>query len=611
MFARVAIDSPLPQLDRLFDYEIPAELAVGIGMRVEVPFGQSTKQGFIVDIVATTEWSGRILPLTGVISEYEALKPHIYRLIRAVADRQAASFGDVIGSAVPVRAVRTEKAWLVSGGVLPNVDIPIVPALKVPKLAARMVEPRASRWLDELLSLAGGQLAVGKSAIVAVPDFRDVERVAQRAAELGLGEHLVVYRNGTRVENYEAFLRAGHANPVIVLGSRNAMYTPSDVGGIFVWDDGDQSHTDLSAPYATTREIALIRQQQTDCQLVFLSHSRSTAVQRLVEIGYLAECSDSWPKPSVACTDGGFRVDSAAWLAIRDGLKTGPVLVQVAGKGVAKSLYCKACSERGTCVHCNGPIWIDTQGQTKCRWCNAFANDAHCRVCGGSELRLGKAGVVRTAAEFGKSFPGVPVKESSGDEKGLAISNKPAIVVSTPGAEPTCESGYSAVVILDASDALTRDSLNATEDAVRQWSNAIALLGPNGRAVIGGVAGELGQDLSLWRLAQVAKRELAERAELRFPPTVRMMSATGSTSEITKLRQELAAEQIVEVLGVTGTDDGESRLLARFSYSNGPAVVGLIRGVQLRLSSGQKRFNPRSGRPVRPITFKLDDPQVL
>jgi primosomal protein N' (replication factor Y) len=611
MFARVAIDSPLPQLDRLFDYEIPEDLAVSPGVRVEVPFGQSTKQGFVIELSETTDWTGKVLPLTGVVSEFRALKPHIYDLVRAVADRQAASFGDVVGSAVPVRAVRTEKAWLAGLGHGSSSSLPDLTPIAAPKLAARIVEPRSGLWRDELLLLAAQQLKDGKSAIIAVPDFRDIERVAQRASELGLDNHLVVYRAGTRTENYEAFLRASTESPVIVLGARNAVYAPCEAGGIYVWDDADQSHTDQSAPYATTREIALIRQQQTDCQLVFLSHSRSVAVQRLVEINYLQESTTAWPKPAVACTDGEFRVDGTAWLAIRDGLKKGPVLVQVSGTGVARSLYCKACSERATCAHCNGPIWIDAQGKTKCRWCNAFASDARCRVCAGVEFRFGKAGVVRTAAEFGKSFPGVPVRESSGEVKSLTVSDKPAIVVSTHGAEPVATGGYAAVVILDAADALGRDSLNATEDAVRSWANAIALLQDSGRAVIGGVAGQLGQDLSLWQLAQIAQRELVERTELKFPPTIRMFSATGASAEIAALRAELASDEHIELLGITPVEGGESRLLGRFRYAHGAHVVGLIRGVQLRLSSGQKRFNPRSGRPVRPITFKLDDPQVL
>jgi primosomal protein N' (replication factor Y) len=43
MFARVAIESPLPQLDRLFDYEIPEGIELSAGCRVIVPFGNSSK----------------------------------------------------------------------------------------------------------------------------------------------------------------------------------------------------------------------------------------------------------------------------------------------------------------------------------------------------------------------------------------------------------------------------------------------------------------------------------------------------------------------------------------------------------------------------------------
>ena len=48
------------------------------------------------------------------------------------------------------------------------------------------------------------------------------------------------------------------------------------------------------------------------------------------------------------------------------------------------------------------------------------------------------------------------------------------IVIATPGAEPTVAGGYEAVIVLDANQALSKDSLRASEDAVRNWSNAIA-----------------------------------------------------------------------------------------------------------------------------------------
>ena len=53
-YAKVAIESPLPQLDRLFDYLVPDGLQqqIAIGQRVRVPFGKAGKLlvGFVVEL---------------------------------------------------------------------------------------------------------------------------------------------------------------------------------------------------------------------------------------------------------------------------------------------------------------------------------------------------------------------------------------------------------------------------------------------------------------------------------------------------------------------------------------------------------------------------------
>jgi primosomal protein N' (replication factor Y) (superfamily II helicase) len=612
MFARVAIESPLPQLDRLFDYEIPADMEVVVGCRVNVPFGNSPKSGFVVELSETTDWVGKVAQITEVVSPLAALTPTIYALVRAVADRQASTFGDIIGSAIPVRAVRAEKAWLARTEGTKISTPPELPAPNLAKLSARIVEPRLSRWVDELLASSSKVLLTGKSAIVALPDFRDIALFVSRASHVGLAEHILQYSVEGRTQSYEAFLAAlDHENPRIVVGSRNSLYAPVDAGGIFIWDDGDQSHQDQQSPYATSREIALIRQKLTDCQLTFFSHARSVEVQRLVEIGYLTECSSDFAKPNLSISDGEFRVDSAAWIAIREGLKTGPVLVQVSSVGVAKSLYCKNCSTRAMCAQCHGPLWINPRGETKCRWCNAFAMGASCATCKGTEFRYGKPGATRTVAEFGKSFPGAKVTEVTADQLKVSIDSKPQIVVATPGIEPVAAGGYSAVVILDAQDALARDSLKATEDALRSWANAIALLADSGRAVIVGVLGELATKLPLWQLRELISEEYAERTALSFPPAVRVLSATGTSANVKAVRAELESCKQVQILGESPVENAEVRLLARFSYAAGAEVTGIVRAAQLKLASGQKRYNAKSGRPQRPVTVKLDDPQVL
>ena len=103
--AKVSITSVLPQLDRLFDYQLPLELRQGAapGVRVKVPFGRSKKlqDGFIVELSENTDYPGELGSIVEIVSSVPVLQPEIYRLARAVADRQAATLTEVLRHAIP------------------------------------------------------------------------------------------------------------------------------------------------------------------------------------------------------------------------------------------------------------------------------------------------------------------------------------------------------------------------------------------------------------------------------------------------------------------------------------------------------------------------------
>lgn len=109
--ARVAVDTPLPHLDRLFDYQVPAEMAddAVAGCRVRVPFHGQVLSGFLIERVAASDFTGRLSYLSAVVSPEPVLTPEIRDLARAVADRYAGTFSDVLRLAVPPRHARVEK----------------------------------------------------------------------------------------------------------------------------------------------------------------------------------------------------------------------------------------------------------------------------------------------------------------------------------------------------------------------------------------------------------------------------------------------------------------------------------------------------------------------
>jgi len=641
LYAQVAIESALPQLDRYFDYAVPEELqnTIAVGQRVRVPFGRnkSNQDALVVGLTDSIDYTGKLGSIAELVSEAKVLQPDVLALCRAVADRQAATLADVLTHAVPSRSVAVEKKWLAEASdstttnVATNLSLLIELGQRIGDPCTeelrshQLIEPRSREaaghrlpvWALEAIRIALAQLIAGKSTIIVVPDFRDQNAIRDGLKAFGLDSWLRDYtQEQTKGAKYGQFLATISEPKSIVVGSRSAVFAPAqNLGAIVIWDDGDPSLQDQGSPYVHAREVALVRQSQTNCQLAVLGHSISAESQRLIEIGYLSSVKRDFAKPKVAVTDAELRIDSLAIKVIREATAAGSVLVQVAAKGHSTSAFCQSCSTRANCQICNGPVWLNTQRQPACRWCNAINLAFRCRTCGSTDLRFGRPGSTRTIAELGRMFPGVQLVESTHETKTSTLKAGRKIVVATPGAEPSIEGGYEAVILLDCAQALGKDSLRATEDAVRSWSNAIAHLGEGGRAVAVGLGGELGQWFALWNQSEIAGRILAERRELGFPPAERLMSATGSSAIVNQAEEELASTAGLQVIGKTtlrSTDSTEPqlRLLARYPYSAGAEVAQAVRALQLKLAAGPVRGG-RPGRSARALTVKMDDGEVI
>jgi primosomal protein N' (replication factor Y) len=112
-----------------------------------------------------------------------------------------------------------------------------------------------------------------------------------------------------------------------------------------------------------------------------------------------------------------------------------------------------------------------------------------------------------------------------------AVPDEPALVIATPGAEPAAR--YAAALLLDGWALLARPSLRSDEEALRRWMAAAALVGPGGTVLVHADAAlPVTQALIRWDPVTFAERTLAERADLRFPPAVRMAAVTGDADAV-------------------------------------------------------------------------------
>ncbi|HEY9497888.1 MAG TPA: primosomal protein N' [Terrimesophilobacter sp.] len=637
--ARVLLDSPLPQLDRLFDYRVPPGLAAEAlpGVRVRVPLRSAGRvaDGFIIEVVEAADqisgdqilpnYSGVLSELDSVVSAVQILTPEVWALARRVADRAAGSASDVIRLAVPKRQVRVEKAWLARESSEPEpfdavglsdygtagIDAAILGGTRLAMDAIPQVVEVAGRWVGQwaasLAAVATRALLKG-SVILCVPDYRDQEQLVHALeAVLPAGRVVRLDARQSNPERYRALLSCLEDTPRVIVGNRSAVYAPArNLAMIALWDDGDPLHSEPLSPYVHSRDAALVRQEQQGCALVFLGHTRSTEVQRLVDLGWLESLTPTrryLPRviPTAQQVSGDrlaeqARIPSSAWREAKAALERGPVLIQVARPGYAPQLVCEACQQVARCGRCNGPLGLKTaRSAPSCAWCGAIATSWHCTNCNATRFRLRGQGAGRTAEDLGRAFPGVPVIVADGERPILEVGSKPALVIATRGAEPIAAGGYQAVLLLDGERMLARESLRVGEDCLRWWSNAIALAALGAPSVLVGVGGALAGALVTWRLDEYSRQELSDRRRLRFPPAVRVATVTGDAASVESAVTAVVAEPAVDVLGPVETDRGQLRAIVRLDYAEGSAVAAALRAEVIRNATSRRKRVPAGG----------------
>ncbi|MFD8298230.1 primosomal protein N' [Streptomyces bauhiniae] len=663
--ARVLVDKGVLHLDRYFDYAVPEELDADAqpGVRVRVRFGAGRHRvrdgrreggglidGYLIERRDESDYSGPLAALAQVVSPEPVLGEELLGLARAVADRYAGSLADVLQLAVPPRSARAEKR--ASPEPLPAPPAPDAGTWARYEHGPAFLDALASggspravwnalpgpEWSEEIARAVAATLASGRGALVVVPDGRTAARVdAALTGLLGKGRHALLTADAGPEKRYAQWLAVRRGSVRAVVGTRAAMFAPvRDLGLVAIWDDGDDSHSEQHAPQPHARDVLLLRASLDKCAFLVGSWSCTVEAAQLVESG--------WARPLTAGRDQvrrtaplvrtvgdtdlardeaarAARLPSLAWQAVRDGLKTGPVLVQVPRRGYVPRLACAQCRAPARCAHCAGPLQAQDAGALRCEWCGREEHSWHCPECGGFRLRAQVVGARRTAEELGRAFPAVPVRTSGREHVLDTVPDAPALVVSTPGAEPVAEGGYAAALLLDGWAMLGRPDLRSGEDALRRWIGAAALVRPQGDGGTVVVVAEPTlrpvQALVRWDPVGFAVRELAERAELGFPPVSRMAAVSGTPEAVAEFLAAVESPPDAEVLGPVplpptlpgrprrpgAPPPGEQweRALIRVPPGSGSALAAALKTAQAaRMARG-------SGEPVR---VRIDPPDI-
>jgi primosomal protein N' (replication factor Y) (superfamily II helicase) len=486
-------------------------------------------------------------------------------------------------------------------------------------------------WAARLAELAATVVATGRSAVLMVPDQRDLDRLLAECVAL-VGDSAVGLSAGLGpAARYRRWLAVLRGQARIVVGTRAAVFAPAqDLGLIAIWDDGDDTYAEPRSPYPHAREVAMLRAHETGSAFVAAGFARTAEIQAVVESGWahdlLAErqvLREVTPRIS-APGDSDYalerdalarsvRMPGVAFAAARSAIKeNAAVLVQVPRRGYVPSLACAKCRTPARCRHCNGPLALPQSGNgeaasPQCKWCGITEAAFRCQACGARALRATVIGAARTAEELGRAFSGVPIRASGGGEVLDTVEPGAQVVVATVGAEPLVRGGYGVALLLDGWALLGRADLRASEDTLRRWMGAAALVRPRGQVIVMAEPSlATVQALVRWDPVNHAAAELAARADVGFPPAVRLAAIDGTTASIAELLDAATLPDGTEILGpvplpptarkpFSGTDSPAEveRMLLRVARSDGAPLARALTAAQAVRSSH------RSDAPLR------------
>lgn len=600
--AKILLESPVPHLDRHFDYLIPKNLdtAAQPGVRVKVRFGHQQLFGWLIQRTNTVDTTARLTSIGKVVSAMPVLEPRVLTLAETVAQHYASITSDVLRAAIPrrVAGVEQEIAQQVQEHNIPEpptIDPPVAEPVSdnaAPQFRWELIDgaqhlftsghnehyaltlPSAhGSWeaMDVLADAAQRLAADQQTTLIVVPDHKHLSRL-QRQLENRVGKRSFAVLSGEQgnTARYRAFLAILTGQHRIVIGTRSAIWAPLEhLDTIIVWDPTSDHLIEPRNPYFHVHTVAQLRATQHRARLVLASTSRSIEIQQLVASGHLSQIGVDRNirhklAPRVVATADSFhaerdplaqiaRIPHLAHQTAREALDgkhghPGPVLVQVARAGFIPGLFCARCQESARCRHCAGPLSYSDRiavqrHEATCRWCGIKERHFRCPHCGSNQLRAGARGIHRTADELGRAFPMTPVLSSSADHLLVKVEDRPALVIATPGAEPVAPKGYAAALLLDGDAQLQREGLNVPETVLGHWMRAATLVRA---ATDGGVVVVTAEyDDAVASLVQMnpiawANRQLTQRQQLGLPPAVRVAELLGPLTEVQRMIRNAA-----------------------------------------------------------------------
>ena len=578
--ARLWVDTGLSHLEPTYDYLVPQSLDadVSVGVKVLVDFAGRKVDGFVIERINSSS-VGNLKFIEKVTSPVPLLTAEVMELVSAVARRWGSIPSEILTAAIPPRVMATEKGFTRDSAA----HLQDRSRSKNPSHSYYLFTPGENPF-ETIASWAVTRLSKG-GVLVVLPELREVLTLAEELSNLN-ADFVILDGSLPRSTRYVNFLKVATGAAKLVIGTRSSIFAPvANLQTIVVFREGSESHYEKRSPGWNVRDVAILRSQLSAIDLTFAGFAPSSEVSLLIEEEAIALRGKRAKVNAIAYPQThGELLPERIFTPIRDALTRGSVLFLVPRKGYSQAISCTSCRNISLC-DCGGRIYFG--GPEKgyiCSLCNLSNSEWSCKWCKRSAANLLGRGNLRFAQEIGRAFPGFPVLSSDATHVVERVDNQRSIVLATAGMAPPVESGYQAVVVLEADNLFSQLDLRAQERAREAIMQSASLLSANGKALIViDSAHPIVAGLSRWNLSPLLSRELREREQTQLPPYVHAIvleiASSESSTFLSGIRSSISGSRLpssTRILGPTALESEFSRIILTVSRDQGQELFDFL-----------------------------------
>ena len=418
--------------DQIFHYLVPPSLPeLQVGMRVLVPFGNKTVQGWVIGRSTPPEDVAlrSILSVEGTEPDFS---PELLRLARWMADYYIHPLPEILKlMSPPSKPLRSKKRTLAEGmAVAGNAGRLVLNSQQV--VALREIETAiraggcppvgARRFLLHGITGSGKTEVYLRSAMTALSRGRQVLYLVPEIAltpqagawfRMALGDQVEIWHSRlARGEKYEIWegIRQGRFN--ILIGPRSAVFAPfKNLGLVIIDEEQDPSYKQQESPYYHARQVAARRALDNNAVLLMGSATPSLESYTGARDGQyrllrLTRRPQGRQLPGVTIID--LKTERQAQFSLLGRHLTGQiaqrlqrreqVILFLNRRGYSPIVFCPSCGFVLKCERCSiSMVYHRTTGDLRCHYCN-FKRPlpATCPGCGANRpLRFLGTGIQR------------------------------------------------------------------------------------------------------------------------------------------------------------------------------------------------------------------------